>query len=107
MKKVLVDNNDIRWMQSEYKFLRDLKYSDNLIFQIETRRIESIDLPFFPINMTDGTVCELTNKPRKTKILYVCQPEGRGEIYELKETSTCEYEVIVLTSVLCSHPDFK
>ena len=75
--------------------------------QIETRRIESIDLPFFPINMTDGTVCELTNKPRKTKILYVCQPEGRGEIYELKETSTCEYEVIVLTSVLCSHPDFK
>ncbi|CAG2249971.1 ERLEC1 [Mytilus edulis] len=75
--------------------------------KVKTRRIDLIDLPYFEINMTDGTVCELTNQPRKAKILYVCQPEGRGEIYELKETSSCEYEVIVLTSVLCSHPDFK
>ncbi|XP_063426801.1 endoplasmic reticulum lectin 1-like [Mytilus trossulus] len=75
--------------------------------KVKTRRIDLIDLPYFESNMTDGTVCELTNQPRKAKILYVCQPEGRGEIYELKETSSCEYEVIVLTSVLCSHPDFK
>ena len=76
-------------------------------FQIKTRRIEGIDLPYFEVEMNDGTTCELTNSPRKTKVLYICLPEGRLEIYELKETSTCEYEIIVLTSVLCSHPDFK
>ena len=37
---------------------------------------------------------------------YVCQPDGRGEMYEIKETSSCEYEVVVLTSLLCSHPAY-
>ena len=28
-------------------------------------------------------------------------------MYSLKEVSTCEYEVVVLTAGLCSHPSYK
>ena len=51
-----------------------------------------------------GTTCDLTGMPRRCAIQYVCQPDGHGEVYEIKETSTCEYEVIILTSLLCPHP---
>ncbi|GAB1601489.1 endoplasmic reticulum lectin 1-like [Argonauta hians] len=74
---------------------------------VHTRKVDGLDLPYFQVNITDGTFCDLTGGPRQAAILYVCQPEGRGEILEMKEVSTCEYEIIVLTSVLCNHPDFK
>ncbi|XP_069117827.1 endoplasmic reticulum lectin 1-like [Argopecten irradians] len=75
--------------------------------EIKIKKIDNIDLPYFEVNMTDGTTCDLTQQPRKSRFLYVCQPDGRGEIYEFKEVSTCEYEVVVLTAVLCSNPMFK
>ncbi|KAJ8309266.1 hypothetical protein KUTeg_014140 [Tegillarca granosa] len=75
--------------------------------KIKSRKIDGITLPYFEFNMTDGTLCDLINEPRQVRLQYICQPDGRGEIYELKETSSCEYEVIVLTSLLCSHPEFK
>jgi len=43
-----------------------------------------------------GTTCDLTGLPRRAAIQYVCQPDGHGEVYEIKETSSCEYEVVVL-----------
>ncbi|XP_060553058.1 endoplasmic reticulum lectin 1-like isoform X1 [Ruditapes philippinarum] len=75
--------------------------------EIRSVKIDGLDLPFFSVNMTDGTVCDLTGKPRQSHIKYICQPNGRGEIYQLKETSSCEYDIIVLTAVLCQHPAFK
>ncbi|XP_060083802.1 LOW QUALITY PROTEIN: endoplasmic reticulum lectin 1-like [Ylistrum balloti] len=75
--------------------------------KIKIKKIDNIDLPYFEVNMTDGTTCDLTQQPRKSRFLYVCQPDGRGEIYEFKEVSTCEYEIVVLTAVLCSNPLFK
>lgn len=75
--------------------------------EIQSLKIDGIDLPFFLVNMTDGTKCDLTKKPRQSHVKYICQPTGRGEIYSLKETSSCEYDIIVLTSVLCQHPNFK
>lgn len=74
---------------------------------IKHRRIDGMDLPYYEVVMTGGTPCDLTGDPRKTRVLYVCQPDGHGEVYELKETSTCEYEVMVLTDVLCEHPMFR
>ena len=59
------------------------------------------------VEMTYGTLCDLNDKPRSTKVLYVCYENGKQDIYSLKETSTCEYEAIVLTPVLCRHPDYK
>jgi len=39
--------------------------------------------------------------------LYICYPFGKHEIYSLEETSTCEYEIVVLSQNLCQHPDFR
>ena len=72
--------------------------------------------------MKDGTLCDLNSQPRQTRVLYVCYPAGKNQIYSFKEVninrynmhelsdtsyvqvSTCEYELVVLTSILCSHP---
>ena len=69
-----------------------------------TKSIEKIEMPYHEILMTEGTLCDLTGLPRKTRVLYTCYPSGRNEIYSFKEVSTCEYEVVVLTSTLCQHP---
>jgi endoplasmic reticulum lectin 1 len=65
--------------------------------------VQGVEVQYYEVIYEDGTVCDLTARPRRAAIHYVCQPDGRGEIYELKETSSCEYEVVVLTSLLCSH----
>lgn len=54
-----------------------------------------------------GTVCDLNNKPRLTRVYYVCYLEGKHEVYSFKEIATCEYEIIILTPLLCEHPQFK
>lgn len=63
--------------------------------------------PFIQFNMTDGTRCDLTKKSRAAKIIYVCNEEPKHELYSIKEISTCEYEAIVLSPLLCQHKDFK
>lgn len=58
--------------------------------------------------MDNGTICDLNyNKPRLTKVIYVCYIHGKHEVYFLKESSTCVYEIIILTPLLCSHPRYK
>lgn len=69
--------------------------------------VEDIQLPYIEINMTGGTLCDLSNKKRFTRVLYVCNEAGKHELYSVKETTTCEYEVIVLSSLLCLSPKFK
>lgn len=67
-----------------------------------------MNLPYFELIMENGTACDLnSNKPRTTKVIYVCFVHGKHEVYLLKETSTCSYEIIILTPLLCSHPKYK
>jgi endoplasmic reticulum lectin 1 len=79
----------------------------NKKIQAPIKRIEGISLPYVEIKMTDGTMCDIYNKPRLIKVLYVCYKHGKHDIYSLKETMTCEYEAIVLSPILCDHPDYK
>ncbi|CAL1534604.1 unnamed protein product [Lymnaea stagnalis] len=74
---------------------------------IPLRDVDGVMLPYYEIIMDDGTKCDLTGLPRKSHVLYVCQPEGRGEVYGFKESSTCEYEIIVLSALLCKHPSYR
>ena len=74
---------------------------------LPVRDVEGVQLPYFEVVMDGGTRCDLTGQPRKARVLYICQPEGRGEIYEFKESSTCEYEVLVLSALLCKHPSYR
>lgn len=76
--------------------------------KLKFKKIDGLSLPYLEFEMTDGTLCDLiNNQPRITKVLYVCYAPGKNEIYSLKEVSTCNYEVIILTPTLCTHPSFK
>jgi len=72
-----------------------------------TKKIEGMNMPYHEVVMTNGDVCDLNKQPRRARVLYVCYPAGKNEVYSLKEVSTCEYEVVVLTASLCSHPSYK
>ncbi|XP_011268782.1 endoplasmic reticulum lectin 1 isoform X1 [Camponotus floridanus] len=79
----------------------------NRKLNIPTKKIDGINMPYLEIEMIDGTMCDLNNKPRIIRVLYVCYKHGKHDVYSLKETMTCEYEAIVLSPVLCNHPDYK
>jgi len=72
-----------------------------------TKKIEGVAMPYYEVTMTEGTKCDLTQLPRKSRVLYICYPKGKNEIYSFKEMATCEYEIVVLSSSLCSHPSYK
>ena len=55
----------------------------------------------------DGTVCDLTNEPRKTEIRFTCDATKAEHIAVLKETSTCQYLLVVQTPRLCTHPLYR
>eukprot|EP00658_Telonema_sp_P-2_P025003 TRINITY_DN20066_c0_g1_i2.p1 TRINITY_DN20066_c0_g1~~TRINITY_DN20066_c0_g1_i2.p1 ORF type:complete len:434 (-),score=70.61 TRINITY_DN20066_c0_g1_i2:188-1489(-) len=57
---------------------------------------------------TNGSVCDLTNEPRETTILYVCEPGLPRHKWTLKveEKVSCKYEAVVSTSLPCPHPLF-
>ncbi|XP_030748881.1 endoplasmic reticulum lectin 1 [Sitophilus oryzae] len=75
---------------------------------IPTKKIDNVNLPYYEVLMDNGTACDLNfNKPRLTKVIYVCYIHGKHEVYHLKETSTCVYEIIILTPLLCTHPKYK
>lgn len=72
------------------------------------KKIDGVNLPYFEVSMGNGTLCDLNqNKPRETRILYVCYVHGKHEVYSLKETSTCQYEIVILSPLLCAHPKYK
>ncbi|XP_050036580.1 endoplasmic reticulum lectin 1 [Dermacentor andersoni] len=72
-------------------------------------RLEAgLELPYFAVNMTGGTACELgEGAQRATRVLYVCNPEARNEVLSIEELSTCEYQAVVFTPYLCAHPDYS
>lgn len=74
---------------------------------LKYRKIDGLNLPYYEMEMTDGTVCDLNNEARTTKVLYVCFAHGKNEVYSLKETSTCNYEVVILSQALCLHPKYR
>jgi len=90
-------------LEEELKRLASLNYPG----PTKTRKVDGVNLPFFEMNMSDGTVCDLSGRPRQTNVLYVCYPQSKHNVFSVKETSTCQYEVIILTSYLCSHPWYK
>jgi len=73
---------------------------------VEFRKLDNKETPYYSVVMDGGTECELNQKPRKTTVLYVCHPTSSNEIMSVKEVTTCEYEIIVLTPTLCSNPAY-
>lgn len=69
--------------------------------------LDSVKYPYLAVEYNSGTTCDLTHTPRRTTVQYICHERGRGDLYELKETSTCEYTVIILSSKLCKNPKYR
>lgn len=72
----------------------------------KTLKIDNTRYPYFEMEFTDGTMCDIIDAPRTTMVRYVCYPHGKDDIYSFKETSSCNYEAIILTSSLCAIPAF-
>lgn len=76
--------------------------------QVPSKNIEGQLTPYYPVEMGHGTECSLReNNPRSTTVLYVCHPEAKHEILTIAEVLTCQYEVVVLTPLLCPHPKYR
>ncbi|XP_008320064.1 endoplasmic reticulum lectin 1 isoform X2 [Cynoglossus semilaevis] len=76
--------------------------------EVHTKNIEGQLTPYYSVEMGNGTPCVLKqNQPRSTSVLYVCHPEAKHEILSVAEVTTCEYEVVVLTPLLCAHPKYR
>jgi endoplasmic reticulum lectin 1 len=75
--------------------------------EVPMKKVDGLSMPYLQVNMSDGTVCDVNDKPRLTKVLYVCYSHGKHDIFSLKETSICEYEVVVLSPLICQHPKYK
>lgn len=90
-------------------------YEDNLLGkQLPMVNVEDVLLPYIEVNMTDGTLCDISQKKRVTRVLYVCIEEDfRGisfesaSVFSVKETSSCEYEMVVSAPRLCQIPKFR
>lgn len=111
-KKVRVQKYDLGKFDSmQMKKLitkhEELAKNPNKKSEIPMKKIDGINMPYVEMEMTDGSHCDLNDKPRSIRVLYVCYQSGKQEIYSIKETAICEYETIVLTPLLCSHPDYK
>lgn len=111
-KKIKLQEYYLGTLDKAYKMKLSAFYDEqaknpNRKLNIPIKKIDGINMPYIEIEMTDGTVCDLNNKPRIIKVLYVCYKHGKHDIYSLKETVSCEYEAIVLSPVLCDHPDYK
>ncbi|XP_060105104.1 endoplasmic reticulum lectin 1 [Heteronotia binoei] len=76
--------------------------------EIPTKNIEGQMTPYYPVEMGNGTPCSLRqNRPRSSTVMYVCHPESKHEILSVAEVTTCEYEAVILTPLLCSHPKYR
>ncbi|KAG8504886.1 Endoplasmic reticulum lectin 1 [Galemys pyrenaicus] len=76
--------------------------------QIPTKNIEGQMTPYYPVGMGNGTPCSLKqNRPRSSTVMYICHPESKHEILSVAEVTTCEYEVVILTPLLCNHPKYR
>lgn len=99
-----------KWEAAHLKgMLEGAKQNDGVAEErVPLKKIDGVNLPYYEIVMGNGTLCDLNqNKPRETKILYVCYIHGKHEIFSLKETSTCQYEITILSPLLCNHPKYK
>ena len=99
-----IDMSEIKKLSTEYE---QFNKNPNRKSEIPVKKIDGVNMPYVEMEMTDGTMCDLISKPRSIKVLYVCFQQGKQEIYSIKETATCEYEAVVLTPLLCGHPDYK
>jgi hypothetical protein len=56
--------------------------------------------------LSDGTACDLTGKPRQIEVQFHCHPQSTDRIGWIKETATCAYMMVIYTPRLCNDVAF-
>jgi protein OS-9 len=59
------------------------------------------------LRMGNGTVCDLTGKPRRVEVHIRCSPTGEEKVLTVREVGTCSYELHIHTHRLCTVPAFS
>ena len=66
------------------------------------------DSRYLSQRLEDGTICDLTGRPRTIEIQYHCSPGATTDrIGWIKEVTTCTYLLVVYTPRLCSDVAFQ
>ncbi|CAH8541712.1 unnamed protein product [Schistosoma mattheei] len=63
--------------------------------------------PYYGINYIDGTLCDLNQEHRTATVMYICHESVTGQIVDVSEIRTCQYQVVFATKFLCSSPLYK
>ncbi|CAI2292527.1 unnamed protein product [Caenorhabditis sp. 36 PRJEB53466] len=91
-------------------YLGNFDYSitlSNEFAKPRTRRIENEDYPYYAVSYTHGTNCDVTGKPRNTDVIYICVEKVQHKILSVTEVSSCHYEIVIMTDLLCSNPNYQ
>nr|XP_002125012.1 endoplasmic reticulum lectin 1 [Ciona intestinalis] len=73
--------------------------------EVPTRNTAGVKTPYYAVVMDGGTACDLRpGVNRQTTVYYICGPESNNDILSVTETSSCEYEVVVLSPQMCNLP---
>jgi len=66
---------------------------------------EPTNTTYLPQYYTNGSQCDLTNRPRQAQLRFVCNEAAVQEfIGDIFEPQSCEYSIVIHTSRLCSVP---
>ncbi|KAF1769655.1 hypothetical protein GCK72_001472 [Caenorhabditis remanei] len=84
-----------------------LTASTNEHVKPQTRRIENEDYPYYSVTYNHGTTCDVTGKPRTTDVVYICVAKVQHKILSVTEISSCHYEIVIMTDLLCRHPEYQ
>merc|ERR550519_547374 len=66
---------------------------------------EQTNTTYLPQYYTNGTQCDLTNRPRQAQLRFVCNEAAVQELIgDIFEPQSCEYSIVIHTNKLCSVP---
>ncbi|CAH8584217.1 unnamed protein product [Schistosoma rodhaini] len=63
--------------------------------------------PYYGISYVDGTLCDLNQEHRTATVMYICHESVTGQIVDVSEIRTCQYQMVFATKFLCSNPLYK
>ncbi|KAK4257464.1 hypothetical protein QN277_007048 [Acacia crassicarpa] len=111
LRQLHLENNDKvvqEFVLGEYDEEATAAFNRNLsdISTLKDPRSQDASQRYHAHQYTNGSKCDLTNKPRETEVRFVCS-EPRATISSITELSTCKYALTIQCPTLCKHPLFQ
>jgi hypothetical protein len=118
-----VEDNNIEAQFSLGEFVGEVQH-DNLQQSPPHMLPHSLRLPIIIETYAGGSICDIVRLPRSTEVVYTCSvasiirsatAEQRSlptlnestRITQVEEVASCQYHIVVETSLLCKHPEWQ